>query len=259
MTPTRIRVVVADDERPARLFLLSLLKSFAEVTVVGQASNGTEAVQLIERHRPDVALLDLQMPELEGLDVVRLVRRKFLPLIVFVTAYDEYAVEAFELNAVDYVTKPVTEARLREAFRRVQERMGRSNLQESVHVQAAAAAYDRLAPNRRLDRIPVRRKDDIVFVPATQVSSCVAEGELLHLTTAARERHTIAYRLKDLEARLDPARFIRLSRGTLANVDHIVRVTPAPGGVYTVTMKNGEELDVSRIQARVLRGRLLQL
>jgi two-component system LytT family response regulator len=261
MTPTRIRVVVADDERPARLFLLSLLKSFAEVTVVGQASNGAEAVQLIERHQPDVALLDLQMPELEGLDVVRLVRRKFLPLIVFVTAHDEYAVEAFELNAVDYVTKPVTEARLREAFRRVRERMGRSSLQESaaLQVQAAAAAYHRLAPNRRLDRIPVRRKDDIVFVPATQVSSCVAEGELLHLTTAARERHTITYRLKDLEARLDPARFIRLSRGTLANVDHIVRVTPAPGGVYTVTMKNGEELDVSRIQARVLRGRLLQL
>ena len=97
------------------------------------------------------------------------------------------------------------------------------------------------------------------MIPVSQVASIVAEGELLHVTTASQERHTMTYRLKDLEARLDPARFIRLGRGIVANIDHIVRVTPLPGGMYSVRLKNGQELDVSRIQSRILRGRLLQL
>ncbi len=99
---SRLRVVVADDERPARAFLVSLLNRYDDVEVVGEAVNGTECVELIERLTPDLALLDLQMPEVDGLGVVRLVRRDKLPLVAFVTAYDEYAVRAFEMNAVDY-------------------------------------------------------------------------------------------------------------------------------------------------------------
>jgi two-component system LytT family response regulator len=188
-------------------------------------------------------------------------KRRTLPLVVFVTAYDEYAVKAFELNAVDYLTKPVAEARLREAMRRVHERLERTELRERAvaGVQKAIAAYDQLAPPPRLERIPVRRKDDILLLPVASLASIVAEGELLHLTTVRNERHTISYRLKDLEARLDPARFVRLSRGTLANIDHIVHVTPMPGATYSVRLQNGQVLDVSRIQSRILRGRLLQL
>lgn len=258
---SKLRVVIADDERPARLFLAALLRSVPEVTVVAQAANGAEAIQLIEQHRPDLALLDLQMPEVDGLGVVRLLRRRYLPLVVFVTAYDEFAVKAFELNAVDYLTKPVTDARLREALRRVRDRLDRQDLKEAAadHLHDAVDTYDHLAPAARLDRIPVRRKDDIVLVPVSHIASIVAEGELLHITTARQERHTISYRLKDLEARLDPAKFIRLGRGVLANVDAIVRVTPLPGGMYTVKLHNGQQLDVSRIQSRLLRGRLLQL
>jgi two-component system LytT family response regulator len=258
---SKLRVVIADDERPARLFLAALLRSVPDVTIVAQAANGAEAIQLIEQHRPDLALLDLQMPEVDGLGVVRLLRRRYLPLVVFVTAHDEFAVKAFELNAVDYLTKPVTEARLREALRRVRDRLDRQDLKDAAanHLREAVNTYDQLAPAARLDRIPVRRKDDILLVPVSQIVSVVAEGELLHLTTARQERHTISYRLKDLEARLDPAKFIRLGRGVLANVDAIVRVTPLPGGMYTVKLQNGQQLDVSRIQSRLLRGRLLQL
>ena len=261
MTAPRIRVVVADDERPARSFLQSVLATFPDVVVVGEASTGAEAIQLIEQHRPDVALLDLQMPEIDGMSVVRLLRRKYLPLVVFVTAYDEYAVKAFELNAIDYVTKPVSETRLRETLRRVRDRLDRDDLREAAakDLRATVRAYDHSRPAARLDRLPIRRKDDIVLVPVTQISSVVAEGELLHITTVSREQYTITYRLKDLEARLDPLRFIRLGRGTLANIDLIVRVTPLPGGMYTVRLKNGEDLDVSRIQSRLLRDRLLQL
>jgi two-component system, LytTR family, response regulator len=256
-----LRVLVADDERPARSFLVALLRQQPGVMVVGEAANGAEAIQLIERSRPDVALLDVQMPEVDGLSVVRLLRRRFLPLVIFVTAYDEHAVKAFEMNAVDYLTKPVGEARLREALRRVQDRLERQDLVDSAasHVRQAVTTYVRTAPATRLDRIPVRQKNDIVLVPASHVASAVADGELLHLTTMRQEKYTISYRLKDLEARLDPARFIRLGRGVLVNIESIVRVTPLPGGLYSVRLSNGQQLDVSRIQSRQLRRRLLQL
>jgi two-component system LytT family response regulator len=254
-------VVIADDERPARSFLVAALRSIPDVAVVAEAANGADAIQLIERHKPDVALLDVQMPEVDGLSVVKLLRRRYLPLVIFVTAYDEHAVKAFEVNAVDYLTKPVSDARLREALRRARERLDRDDLRDAAasHVRDAVSDYERSAPAARLDRIPIRQKQDIVLVPTAQVASIVAEGELLHLTTARQERYTITYRLKNLEPRLDPAKFIRLGRGVLANVDFIDRVTPLPGGMYTVKLRNGQELDVSRIQSRLLRGRLLQL
>jgi two-component system LytT family response regulator len=261
MTSPRLRVVIADDERPARSFLAATLRLLPDVVVIGEATNGAEAIQLIERHKPDVAFLDVQMPEVDGLSVVRLLRRKYLPLVIFVTAYDEHAVKAFEMNAVDYLTKPMSEARLREAVRRARERLERRDPGETAvtHVHDALIDYERSAPLGRLDRIPVRQKHDIVLVPTSQIASIIAEGEVLHLTTARQDRHTITYRLKTLEARLDPAKFIRLGRGVIANIDFIARVTPLPGGMYSVKLINGQQLDVSRIQSRLLRGRLLQL
>ena len=119
----RLRVVVADDERPARSFLVALLRSFDDVAVVGEAASGKEAVAMIEKEKPDLALLDWQMPELDGMGVVRQLKKQSLPLIAFVTAYDEYAVRAFEVNAVDYLLKPVDKARLRETLNRAQDRM----------------------------------------------------------------------------------------------------------------------------------------
>jgi len=261
MTASRLRVVIADDERPARSFLGAMLRGVPDVDVVGEAENGAEAIRVIERQKPDVALLDVQMPEVDGLSVVRLLRRRFVPLVIFVTAYDEHAVKAFEMNAVDYLTKPVSEPRLREALRRARERLDRHDLRETAesHLRKAVATYERATVVPRLTRIPVRQKQDIVLIPVQHLASVVADGELLHLTTARQERYTISYRLKDLEARLDPARFIRLGRGVLANIEEIVRVTPLPGGMYTVKLRNGQQLDVSRIQSRLLRGRLLQL
>jgi len=261
MSNAKLRVILADDERPARSYLAALVRAIPDVEIVGEATTGTEAVQVIEERGPDVALLDLQMPEVDGLGVVRLVRRSKLPLVIFVTAYDEYALKAFELNAVDYLLKPVDEGRLREALRRAQERLERQELRESAAVQlrSAADAYEASAPLARLDRIPVRLKNDFLLLPVASVIAIVAEGELLHLTTHRQERHTITYRLKDLEARLDPDRFVRLGRGTLVAIDAVTKITPMPGGLYTVTLQTGQQLDVSRIQSRILRERLLKL
>jgi len=259
-----LRVVIADDERPARSFLASLLRSYDDVQLVGEAASGTEAVEVIERVRPDLALLDLQMPELDGLAVVRMLRKDRLPLLAFVTAYDEYAVRAFEVNAIDYLLKPVEPARVRRTLTRAQERLEHTDFDvsrpaDAERLRAAATQYEATAPVSYLRRIPVRKRDDIVIVAVAQVASVVADGELLHLTTAAGERHTITHRLKDLEARLDPGQFVRLSRGTLANVEQIHRISPMPGGTYVVTLRNNQQLQVSRLRARTLREQLLRL
>jgi len=257
----KLRVVIADDERPARYFLSAVLRTLNDVEIVVEAANGMGAVQAIESKRPDLALLDLQMPEVDGLGVVRLLKKNRTPLVAFVTAYDEYAVRAFEVNAVDYVLKPVEAARLRRTIDRARERLERDDYrtEETERVRAAASAYEAAGSRPLLQRIPVRRRDEIFLVPVHQVVSVVADGELLHLRTSANETHTICYRLRDLAARVEPASFIRLRRGTLVNVEMIRRIVPMPGGTFTVVLNNNEEFRVSRLQSRLLREQLLRL
>jgi DNA-binding LytR/AlgR family response regulator len=256
-----LRVVVADDERPARRFLVALLRSFEDVAVVGEAATGREAVILIEKEKPDLALLDWQMPELDGIGVVRTLKKTEMPLVAFVTAYDEYAVRAFEVNAVDYLLKPVDKTRLREALNRAQERTEHAEIvsEQASRIDAALDAYEAAAKPPYLERLPVRRREEVFLVPIAQIASIVADGELLNVTTIRNERHTITYRLKDLEHRLDPNRFIRLGRGTLANVDTITKVSIMPGGTHVAQLSNGQSLQVSRLQSRVLRERFLKL
>jgi len=254
----KLRVVIADDERPARSFLEGMLRSFDDVKLVGTAANGVEAVTLIESKKTDLALLDVQMPELDGLGVVRLLRKNRTPLIAFVTAYDQHAVRAFDVNAVDYLLKPVDAARLRQTIDRVKERLEREDYksEETERVRAAAADYESSKP---LERIAVRRGDEIVLVPVSRLFSIVADGELLHLRTQENETHTICYRLRDLAARLNPNCFVRLGRGAVVNVDMIRRIVPVPGGTFTVVLADGQELRVSRIQSRLLREKFLRL
>jgi two-component system LytT family response regulator len=258
---SKLRVVIADDERPARSFLAAMLRTFEDVEIVGEAQNGSEAVEIIEREKPDLALLDLQMPEIDGLGVVRLLRKSMTPLIGFVTAYDEYAVRAFEVNAVDYLLKPVDRVRLRETLNRAQERLEQDDLraEQVSHLHAAAADYEAASRSVYLERMPVRERNEIILLPVRQIVSVVADGELLRITTVNDEHHSINYRLKDLEARLDPALFVRLARGALVNIEMITRVSPMPGGTFVVTLKNNQQLQASRLQSRMLRDGLLRM
>lgn len=258
---TKLRIVIADDERPAREFLKALLRDVDGAEVVGEAENGTDAVELIKREKPDLALLDLQMPEVSGLEAVRLLRKNQMPLVAFVTAYDEYAVQAFELNAIDYLLKPVEKARLAATLERASERLEEADwrARETENLRSADKAIDEVKRAEPLDRIPVKKREEIFLIPVGEISSIVADGELLHLITTKNEKYSINYRLKDLEARLDERQFVRLSRGALANLDMIERVSPMPGGTYLVTMKNGQEISSSRLQSKILRGKLLKL
>jgi two-component system LytT family response regulator len=166
-----------------------------------------------------------------------------------------------ELNAIDYLLKPVQKERLEATLARARERLQKP---EPPRVRAeslatAAKAYQQAARRQYAERIPVRRRDEVVIVPVRQIASIVAEGELLHITTIANERYTITHRLHALEERLDPRRFVRLGRGTLANVEVIAKINPMPGGTYVAKLVNGQELAVSRIQSRMLRETLLKL
>jgi two-component system LytT family response regulator len=257
----RIRIIIADDERPAREFLKAILRDFDDAEIVGEAENGVEAIDLIRETKPDLALLDLQMPEISGLDAVRQLRKSQMPLVAFVTAYDEYAVQAFEVNAVDYLLKPVEKSRLRETLNRAHERLEQEDWRaaETTIVKNAAEIYAEMSRPEFLERIPVRKREEIFLIPVAEIASIVADAELLHLTTGKRERYTINFRLKDLEMRLDPHKFVRLSRGAIANLEMIARVSPMPGGTYSITLKNGEEISSSRLQSRILREKLFKL
>lgn len=257
--PRLLRVVLADDERPARRFLANLLKTFPDVEIVAEGASGREAVKLIERHKPDLALLDVNMPEVDGLNVARLVRAHAIPSIAFVTAHDEFAIQAFELNAVDYLLKPVEKDRLAGTLDRARARSAASTAERTDGLKSASTTLDLVTRRRHLERIPVRREGETVLLAVRHIISIVAEGELLHLTTASNERFTISYRLHALESRLDPRRFVRLSRGAVVAVDAIERFSPLPGGTYEVQLNNGQSVIASRIQSRILRDTLLRI
>jgi two-component system LytT family response regulator len=257
----KLRVVIADDERPARSFLKAILQEFEDVEIVGEAENGAEAVEIIRQAKPDLALLDLQMPEITGLEVVKMLRKSQMPLVAFVTAYDEYAVQAFEVNAIDYLLKPIEKSRLRETIQRASERLEQTDFRaaEAEKLKKAAESYDEATRPAYLERIPVKKNEEILLIPAREIVSIVADGELLYLTNLQNNRFVINYRLKDLEARLAPDKFVRLSRSALVNLEMIAKISQMPGGTYAVLLKNGQEISTSRLQSRVLRERLLKL
>ena len=257
----KLRVLIADDERPARAFLKGILRTFDDVDLTGEAVNGTEAVEMIRALKPDLVLLDLQMPEATGLEVVSHLDAADLPLVAFVTAYDEFAIQAFELNAVDYLLKPVEAERLRVTIDRAIGRLGQGDWQnaENTNVRQAVSTYEDLGRSEQIERIPVKKRDEIYLVPVAEIASIIADGELLIITTADNERYDINFRLKDLEPRLDPSRFIRLSRGALVNLDVVSHISPMPGGTYLISLTNGQEVQASRLQSKILRSRLLRL
>jgi two-component system LytT family response regulator len=257
----KLRIVIADDERPARLFLRSLLETFDDTEIVGEAETGAEAIEIIEKVKPDLALLDLQMPEITGLEAIKLIKKRAMPLVAFVTAYDEYAQQAFEINAVNYLLKPVDRSRLRETLNRAHDRLEQTDFREreSDRLTAAAAIYEETTREPYLERLPLKHRDAIVLVPVEEITSIVADAELLHITTIDDARYLINFRLKDLEARLDPQKFVRLSRGTLVNLEMISHVVPMTGGTFNVLLKNNQQLSVSRTQSRIFRQQFLRL
>jgi two-component system, LytTR family, response regulator len=257
-----LRVLIADDEPLARQRLEDLLHQEAGVEIVGTADNGDAAVQAIRDWKPDLLFLDVQMPGKTGLDVVREVGAEAMPATIFVTAYDQYALKAFELAAVDYLVKPFDDERFEQAFRRARrmielEEVGRLRSQLLAVLQGGAPAVAGGDGNRPayLERIAVETKGQVRVVPVKQIDYIVASGPYAELYVGDK-RYIIRERMQTLEDRLDPARFFRIHRSAIVRLDLVETLLRNPGGDYALQLKGGVKLKVSRSRFEELEKRM---
>ena len=252
LPPDRIRVLVVDDEAPARQRLVDLLRKDPQVASVAEAENGIAAVEMLEQLHPDLVFLDVQMPELDGLGVIDAIGPEQMPLTVFVTAYDQHAIRAFEANALDYLLKPFSDERYEATMARVRARVDGRALQEFN--QRVLKLVSSAPP---LDRLVVKSGGTTRFVRVVDIDWIEAAGVYVNLHVAGKE---LLYRaaLNDLAARLDPVRFVRIHRSALVNIDSIIQLDPISHGEFEVVLKHGSRARVSRTYRTQLEKRLGQ-
>ncbi|HWE84604.1 MAG TPA: LytTR family DNA-binding domain-containing protein [Terracidiphilus sp.] len=252
----QIQVLVADDETPARQRLLDLLGRDAQVGRIAEAADGIEAVEAIENQHFDLVLLDVQMPELDGIGVIDAIGPEAMPLTIFVTAYDQHAIRAFEANALDYLLKPFGDERFEAAMARVKNRLDERSLREFGQrmMRLASAAP---ASERRWDRLVIKSAGTTRFLRVADIDWIEAAGVYVNLHVAGKE---LLYRtaLNELAERLDPKRFIRVHRSAIVNIESILQLEPLSHGEFDVVLKNGSRTRVSRTYRTLLEQRLGQ-
>jgi two-component system LytT family response regulator len=252
----QIRVLVVDDELPARQRLVDLLRKDAGVGSIREAEDGLVAVDMIVNERPDLVFLDVQMPELDGLGVIDAVGPTAMPLTVFVTAYDQHAVRAFEANALDYLLKPYSDERQEAAMARAKLRLSERSLHDFGQRMLRLASRAPESP-RRLDRLVVKSGGTTRFVRVADIDCIEAAGVYVSLHVAGKE---LLYRatLHELIERLDPMRFVRVHRSAVVNIESILQLEAKSHGEFDVVLKNGSRSRVSRTYRAHLEKRLGQ-
>ena len=255
----KIAVLVVDDEEPARQRLLDLLRREAFVAKLLEAENGIAAVKAIEETRPDLVFLDVQMPELDGLGVMDAVGPEAMPMTVFVTAYDQHAVRAFEANALDYLLKPFSDERYEATMARVRGRLDERSLQEFGLrlMKMIGSNSEGTGERKRLDRLVIKSGGATRFIRVTEIDWIEAAGVYVNLHLGNKE---LLYRaaLAELAERLDPARFIRVHRSTIVNIESILQLEPISHGEFDVVLKGGARTRISRTYRSQLEERLGQ-
>lgn len=249
----RIRTIIVDDEPTARRGIRLLLERDGGVEVVGEASGGAEAVDLILREKPELAFLDVQMPGCDGFEALAKLDAAMTPAVIFVTAYDEHALRAFEVNAVDYLLKPYDDARFAAALQRGKDEVRRRqadnvNSRLTQLLDYLQQSGDRAAPVRDEpagDRILLKSSGEIFFLKADEIDWIEAEGDYMKFHVAGRA-HLMRETMARLEARLDPKRFIRIHRSTIVNIDRLRKLSPSFAGEYAVILHDGTKLKLSR-------------
>jgi len=252
-----MRTLIVDDEPPARERLRRMLTGIGTVEIIGEAEGGVQAVEMIEREKPDLVLLDIQMPGLDGFGVIEALTGP--PSVIFVTAYDEYAIRAFEVNALDYLLKPFSRERLEKAIRRAQETLAE---ERDLGVSAAERFATRLGPlleslaaqGQYLTRLAVRDYEScrIRVLDVSEVDWIGVEEEQV-MVHVGDQAYPVRRTLAELEARLDPACFFRAHRSAIVNLDRVREVIPWFKGSHKLRLTTGAEVDLSRAQARALR------
>jgi two-component system, LytTR family, response regulator len=230
---TRIRTLVADDEPIARARMLSLLRDEPDIEVIGECATGPQAISAIERTSPDLVFLDIQMPQVDGLTLARTLGRT-MPAVVFVTAYDEYALRAFEVHALDYVLKPYSAERFKSAL-----------VHARQHLTSKRASGAQPPAAERRDRLVIKSSGRIYFIRTREIDWCEASGNYVRLHVGA-QTHLVRGTMAHIESQLDQAQFVRIHRSTIVNVDRIQELHSSFGGEYVVLLHDKTRLTLSR-------------
>jgi len=239
----KIRALIVDDEMLARKRIFMFLQDEPDLEIVGECGSGTEAIQQSGRLNPDLVFLDVQMPEVDGFDVLRALPPDRWPLVIFITAHQQHAVEAFEIHALDYLLKPFKLARFRQALQRARQKLLAQDAKgQNERFQAWLLAQEQAVYPSRLT---VKSGERTTFVVVNEVDYIEAAGNYAILHAGAMN-HVLRETLANLEAKLSPKRFLRVSRSAIVNVDRIKAIQPAIRGEHVVVLKNGRELPLTR-------------
>lgn len=241
-----MKIAIVDDEPPARKTIRLLARRDPEITVIAECRNGEEALDVVREQKPDILFLDIQMPRLDGFDVLELLGEDAPPAIVFVTAYDQYAIRAFEVHAVDYLLKPFTDERFDKALARAKDLVRRGMRQNFAPLTASHRAFTQ--------RFMVRTAGRIVFLKAEEVDWIEAADYYARLHAGANS-YLIRESMNDLEATLDPAAFVRIHRSTIVNLDRVREMRPLFRGELVVVLSDGTQLRMSRSRRDELESR----
>ena len=242
-----LRTAIADDEPLARKRVRSLLSSEPDIELVAECRDGRETIAAIAQHRPDLLFLDVEMPEVDGFGVLESVGPENMPLVIFVTAYDHYAVRAFEANALDYLLKPFDEQRFSKALARARAELqqGRNGRTRQLSNLLADIGKEKSGERKALDRLVIRSSGRIIFLKTEEVDWIEAAANYVRIH-AGGESYLFRETMNSLEARLDPRRYLRIHRSTIVNVEKIRELHPCNNGEYIVVLRNGKELSLSR-------------
>ena len=266
----KIRALIVDDEPLARQNIRLLLEADAEVEIVGEAGDGAEAVRAVRRHSPDLLFLDVQMPELSGFDVLAQLDAERLPAIVFVTAYDHYALRAFEVHALDYLLKPFDDARFEKALRQAKAQIGQREIsrlsqrllalledRDAARPGASPAASPPARASAYLSRLLVKSSGRVFFLKTDEIDWIEAADYYVKLHVG-RKNHLLRESMSEMEAKLDPEKFVRIHRSSIVNLDRVREMHPLFGGEYAIVLQDGTELKLSRSRREQLQ-KLLKL
>jgi two-component system, LytTR family, response regulator len=240
----RIRTLIIDDEPPARAMLRSLLSEDAEMEVVGECGDGYMAIEMIESSAPDLVFLDIQMPDLDGFGVLQALEPAAIPNVVFVTAYDQFALQAFDVHAIDYLLKPFDRERFERTLARAKQQIALQN-SDKVKETLLRILDEQSTRPQPVKRLLVKASGKVFFVRPEEISWVEAQGNYVALHVGARS-YLLRQTIQTLEKQLDPARFQRVERSTLVNLDAIREMLPAGRGEYEIVLKDGVLLKLSQ-------------
>lgn len=240
----KLRTLIVDDELHSRKKIRAFLQEHPEFQVIGECADGEQAVEAISRHKPDLVLLDVQIPGRNGFEVLESLSDKFVPAVIFITAFDKYAVRAFEVRALDYLLKPFNKARFAEALHRFHERKARTNAMDRKE-ELKAALQEIQRESRDDERIAVKSGSRIIFLRKGLIEWVEAQGDYVKLHIG-KDSHLLRETMAATTERLDANRFVRIHRSRIVNVDHVREIRPLWGGDYSVLMRDGTELTMSR-------------